>query len=221
METFADRQEAGQLLAATLRNEADIDVAPPVVLALPRGGVPVGYEIAMALGAPLSVFIVRKLGVPGHSELAMGAIASGGVRVLNDDVVRMLQIPETAIEQVARAEEIELARRERLYGGAPEPSSISGRITILVDDGLATGSTMKAAVLAVRRLDPRRLLVAVPVGAPDTCEAISELADRVVCLRMPEPFQAVGLWYRNFRQTTDDEVRALLHAAANRTAPMR
>ena len=216
METFADRQEAGQLLAAALRNE---DISSPIVLALPRGGVPVGYEIAVALDTALSVFIVRKLGVPGHSELAMGAIASGGVRVLNDDVVQMLHIPDAAIEQVARDEELELARRERLYGGAPEPSAINGRTAILVDDGLATGSTMKAAVLAVRRLGPRRLVVAVPVGAQDTCEALEKLADRVVCLRMPEPFQAVGLWYRNFRQTTDDEVRALLQAAANRPAP--
>jgi predicted phosphoribosyltransferase len=184
----------------------------PIVLALPRGGVPVAYEIATALRAPLAVFIVRKLGVPGHRELAMGALASGGVRVMSEDIVRQLRIPASAIEAVVAEEQVELERRERLYSSKPVPP-LTGRTVILVDDGLATGATMRAAVRAVRGQRPSRIVVAVPVGAADTCRALRAEADEVVCLRTPEPFQAVGLWYRRFDQTTDDEVRALLEAS--------
>jgi putative phosphoribosyl transferase len=205
---FADRHEAGVRLAAQLRQFAGrSDV---VVLALPRGGVPVGSEVARALGAPLDVFVVRKLGLPGHPELAMGAIASGDVRVLNEDVVRWYRIPESAIEAVTRAERAELERRERAYRDGRAPVPIEKRTVILVDDGLATGSTMRAAVLAVRRLHPARVVVAVPVGARETCEALRDTADEVVCAFVPEPFSAVGLWYADFSQTTDEEVRHLL-----------
>ncbi len=209
---FADRREAGRILGETLVRDGTVRQGDTVVLALPRGGVPVGYEVAVALNAPLAVFIVRKLGVPGHRELAMGAIASGGVRVLNDDVVQMLAIPRDAIERVAQEELAELARRERQYGPGGIPP-IAGRDVLLVDDGLATGSTMRAAVRAVRKLGPRQIVVAVPVAAADTCDQLSREADKVVCLRTPEPFHAVGLWYRDFSQTTDDEVRELLDGA--------
>jgi predicted phosphoribosyltransferase len=177
---------------------------------LPRGGIPVACEVANALKAPLDVFVVRKLGLPGHPELAMGAIASGGVRVLNDDLVRRLHVPPSAIDAVARVEQAELERRERAYRGARPPIPIEGRTVILVDDGLATGSTMRAAVLAIRRVLPSHIVVAVPVGARETCRALEEVADEVVCPRMPEPFTAVGLWYENFEPTTDEEVRRLL-----------
>lgn len=207
---YADRHEAGVALADRLLDFAGRDV---VVLGLPRGGIPVAYEVARVLHAPLDVFVVRKLGLPGHPELAMGAIASGGVRVLNEDLVRQLRVPTDAIEAVARAEQTELERRERAYRGARTAIPIAGRVAILVDDGLATGSTMRAAVLAVRRLIPAELIVAVPVGARDTCRALSDVADDVVCALMPEPFTAVGLWYENFDQTTDQEVRDLLAAA--------
>jgi putative phosphoribosyl transferase len=210
---FADRREAGRLLGETLLRDTTVREGETVVLALPRGGVPVGYEVALALTAPLAVFIVRKLGVPGHRELAMGAIASGGVRVLNDEVVRLLGIPQDAIDRVAEEERAEVARRERQYGPGGIPP-LANRDVLLVDDGLATGSTMRAAVRAVRTLEPRQIVVAVPVAAADTCDQLSREADRVVCLRTPEPFHAVGLWYRDFAQTTDDEVRALLDAAA-------
>jgi putative phosphoribosyl transferase len=209
---FLDRREAGQLLAARLLELEPLQPGEAVVLALPRGGVPVGYEVAAALHAPLAAFVVRKVGVPGHPELAMGAIASGGIHVVNDDVVRYLGIPPEAIEQVAARERVELERREREYGSNGTIENVRAHTAVLVDDGLATGSTMRAAVLAVRRLEPRRVIVAVPVGAPDTCELLARDADRVVCLRMPEPFQAVGLWYRRFDQTSDEEVRALLDA---------
>jgi predicted phosphoribosyltransferase len=205
---FADRHEAGVVLAAELdafKGRDDL-----VVLALPRGGVPVAFEIAMALGAPLDVFVVRKLGVPGHAELAMGAIASGGIRVLNEDVVAWYGLLPAAIEEVARAEQIELERREREYRNEQPLVDLTGKTVVLVDDGLATGSTMKAAVQAVRAKDPARIVVAVPVGARDTCRALVTSADEVVCARMPEPFSAVGLWYRDFSQTTDAEVRELL-----------
>jgi predicted phosphoribosyltransferase len=205
---YLDRREAGADLAhrlGALRGRDDV-----VVLGLPRGGVPVAYEVAIALGAPLDVFVVRKLGVPGHAELAMGAIASGGVRVMNEDVLAWYSLTEAAIEQVARVEGQELERREREYRGGQPLLDVEDRVVILVDDGLATGSTMKAAVQAVRALRPARIVVAVPVGARETCQALERFADQVVCGRMPEPFSAVGLWYRDFSQTTDDEVRDLL-----------
>ena len=167
-------------------------------------------EVAASLNAPMDVFVVRKLGVPGQPELAMGAIASGGVRVLNDEVVRWLRIPDDAIEQIARQEQAELERRERAYRDGRPPVEVRDRIVILVDDGLATGSTMRAAVQAVRALEPAKVVVAVPVGAPETCREIQDVADDVVCARTPDRFSAVGLWYRDFSQTTDDEVRDLL-----------
>jgi putative phosphoribosyl transferase len=205
---FRDRTEAGQLLAERLIAYAG---RPDVlVLALPRGGVPVAYEVARALGVPLDVFVVRKLGVPGHEELAMGAIASGGVCVLNDDVVQVLNIPERVIEAVAAQERRELKRRERAYrGGRPAPE-VRGRTVILVDDGLATGSTMRAAVAALRRRGPARIIVAVPTAAPSTCAEFRHAADECVCDITPDPFYAVGLWYEDFSQTTDDEVSDLL-----------
>lgn len=205
---FHDRHEAGAELASRLRHYAGrSDV---VVLALPRGGVPVAFEVAEALDAPLDIFLVRKLGLPGHPELAMGAIASGGVRVLNEDVVRWYGLPDSTIDAVARAEQVELERREREYRRGRSMTDLAGRIVVLVDDGLATGSTMKAAVLAVRQHAPARVVVAVPVGAPSTCEALAEVADETECARTPEPFSAVGLWYADFSQTTDAEVRELL-----------
>ncbi len=208
---FRDRTEAGRVLASALAryaNRSDV-----LVLALPRGGMPVAYEVAQALHAPLDVFMVRKLGVPGHEEYAMGAIASGGVRVLNEDVVRSLDISERAIAAVADAEQLELERRERLYHGDRPRPDVHGRTVILVDDGLATGSTMLAAVRALRIQQPARIVVAVPTGSPDTCEQMRNVADDVVCATTPQPFRAVGLWYRDFSQTTDDEVRELLARA--------
>jgi predicted phosphoribosyltransferase len=211
---FHDRTDAGRALAQQLdRYSGRRDV---VVLALPRGGVPVGYHVAEALGAPLDVFLVRKLGTPGHRELAMGAIASGGVRVLNDEVVRWLNIRPDQIESVAREEQQELVRREAAYKEGRPPVSLKDRIVILVDDGLATGSTMKAAVQAVKQLQPSRVIVAVPVGAPETCRDLGQYADEVVCANMPEPFSAVGQWYVRFDQTSDDEVRELLTRAGER-----
>jgi predicted phosphoribosyltransferase len=209
--TFANRREAGVELATRLdryRKRDDV-----VVLGLPRGGVPVAFEVARALGAPLDVFLVRKLGVPRHRELAMGAIASGGVRVLNDEVVGWYGVPKTVIDAVAREELVELDRRERAYRDDRPLLDVRNQTVILVDDGLATGSSMKAAVEAVRALGPAHIVVAVPVGAPETCGALKGAADEVVCARTPEPFSAVGLWYEDFAQTTDDEVRDLLAAA--------
>jgi predicted phosphoribosyltransferase len=209
---FHDRIDAGRQLAEQLQRYADRpDV---IVLALPRGGVPVGYEVARELNVPLDVFLVRKLGVPGHEELAMGAIASGGVRVLNEDSIRYLGIPEAWVDEVAAREERELRRREEAYrDDRPEPD-VRGKTVILVDDGLATGSTMRAAVAAVRQLGPARVVVAVPVGAPETCGEFRREADDVVCAREPEPFYAVGAWYEDFSQTSDEEVRELLAQAA-------
>lgn len=214
---FRDRSEAGQLLAERLiayAGRPDI-----LVLALPRGGVPVAYEVARALGAPLDVFVVRKLGIPGHEELAMGAIASGGVRVLNDDVVQALHIPERVIEAVAARELRELERRERAYRGDRPAPDVRDRTVILVDDGLATGSTMRAAVAALRRLGPARIVVAVPTAAPSTCEEFRREADECICQITPEPFHAVGLWYQDFSQTTDDEVRDLLDRPTTSVSP--
>jgi putative phosphoribosyl transferase len=210
-EPYRDRRHAGAELAVRLgRLKGRKDV---VVLALPRGGVPVAYEVALAIGAPLDVFLVRKLGLPGHRELAMGAIASGGVRVLNEEVVGWYRVPQSAIDAVAREEQEELERREREYRAGRVRVTLTGRTVVLVDDGLATGSTMKAAVQAVRALGPARVIVAVPVGSSDTCREFADIADEIVCARAPEYFSAVGQWYRDFSQTTDDEVRDLLHEA--------
>ena len=187
------------------------------MLALPRGGVPIGFEVASALHAPLDVFLVRKLGVPGHEELAFGAIASGGLLVLDRDIVGQLGIPRTAIERVIAREAAELERRERAYRGDLPPPELRGRTVILVDDGLATGSTMLAAAAAVKQEQPARVIVAVPVAAADTCERLRREADEVVCLLTPSPFHAVGLWYDDFRPVRDEEVRRLLAAAERPT----
>lgn len=208
---FADRQQAGAALAAQLkqyRGKPDV-----VVVALPRGGVPVAFEVARALTAPLDIFVVRKLGLPGHRELAMGAIASGGVRILNEDVVQGYGIPARAIDEVAREEQNELQRREREYRGDQPPIDLRDKTLILIDDGLATGSTMRAAVEAVRAHGPSRVVVAVPVGAPETCQEFADVADDVVCARTPRAFSSVGLWYRDFSETTDEEVKKLLRQA--------
>ena len=208
-EPFANRDEAGRALGKEVLRR--IGKRPDaIVLALPRGGVPVAHAVAQAIDAPLDVFIVRKLGVPGHEELAMGAIASGGVRVLNDDVLRQIPLPPAAIDAVAQREQRELERRERTYRGNRPPLDVAGRTVIVVDDGLATGSTMRAAVRALRKMGPRVVIVAVPVAARSTCDDLRNEADEVICLWTPEPFQAVGLWYDDFTQTTDEEVHELL-----------
>lgn len=209
---FRDRHEAGRHLATALRAYAG---RPDVlVLALPRGGVPVGYEVALALEAPLDVMQVRKLGVPGHEELAMGAIASGGVRIVSQDVVELLQIPDRVIATVAAAEERELDRRERMYRqGRPFPD-MRGRTVILVDDGLATGSTMRAAAAALRAEGAGRIVAAVPVAPQESCDALGDMVDEVVCAITPQPFRAVGEWYDDFTQIGDDEVRDLLSQSA-------
>jgi predicted phosphoribosyltransferase len=214
---FRDRAEAGQILAAKLApyaNRADM-----LVLALPRGGVPVAYEVAQALHAPLDVFLVRKLGLPGQVELAMGAIASGGTRVINEEVVGKLNIPDEVIEAVAVEEQRELNRREVDYREGRPPPDVHGRTIILVDDGLATGSSMRAAVAALRRQGPARIIVAVPVGARETCAELRHEADDAVCAQTPEPFYAVGAWYEDFAQISDEEVRDLLARAAEEHAP--
>jgi putative phosphoribosyl transferase len=210
---FTNRAEAGELLAVRFSSLANRDDV--IVLALPRGGVPVGYEVAKALGLAFDVFVVRKLGVPGHEELAMGAIASGEVRLVNHDVVDALGIPANVIDRVAVRERAELERRELLYRGSRPLAPLANKTVILVDDGLATGSTMRAAVTAVRHQQPAQIIVAVPVGAPSTCNELSKEADQVVCLRSPEPFVAVGMWYRDFTPTSDGEVRALLGRTAS------
>jgi erythromycin esterase-like protein/predicted phosphoribosyltransferase len=210
-----NRREAGRQLATLLddlRGQEDV-----TVLGLPRGGVPVAYEVALALDAPLDAYIVRKLGVPGHEELAMGAIATGGVRVLNDVVVGEERISQAAIDAVAAMEQRELNRRERLYRGTQSPPDVRDRTVVLVDDGLATGTTMLAAVEAVRQLEPNAVIVAVPIAAPSTCRAFDRVVDRIVCGETPEAFYALGLWYEDFAPTTDQEVRMLLTAAARRT----
>lgn len=209
---FNDRREAGRALAAFVRSRITTDDV--LVLGLPRGGVPVAWEVARALGAPLDICLVRKLGVPGHEELAMGAIASGGLRVLNNDLIRQLGISERAIDDTTRRETAELERRERIFrGDRPEPV-IAGSTVVVVDDGLATGSTMLAAVTALRSAHPARILVAVPVGASDTCAELKRVADDCICAATPEPFFGVGTWYLDFEQTSDDEVRQLLQQAA-------
>ena len=212
VERFRDRHDAGRRLADALLAYARRDDV--LVLALPRGGVPVGYEVALALGAALDVMQVRKLGVPGHEELAMGAIASGGVRILSENIVEKLGIPDRVIATVAAAEEHELDRRERIYReGRPFPD-VRGRIVILVDDGLATGSTMRAAAAALRAQGADRLVAAVPVAPKETCDALRDLVDEVICAVTPESFLAVGEWYEDFTQTSDADVQNLLRRAA-------
>jgi putative phosphoribosyl transferase len=213
VQQFRDRTQAGQLLATKLTayaNRPDV-----LVLALPRGGVPVAFEVARALHAPLDVIIVRKLGVPGEEELAMGAIASGGVRVLNDNVVQVLAIPDEVINKVAAREQHEVELCERLYRGNRPAYDVRGRTVILVDDGIATGATMRAAVAAVRQQQPARIVIAVPAAASSTCEEFTAEGDELVCVIRPEAFFAVGFWYESFSQTTDEEVRDLLQQAAH------
>ena len=214
MAYFKDRRDAGRQLAQALRSYAGrSDV---LVLGLPRGGVPVAFEVAQALGAPLDVFIVRKLGMPRYQELAIGAIASGGVRVLNEGLIRTAGVSQLDIEAVTAAEERELNRRLRRYRGDRPLPEIAGRTVILIDDGLATGSTMQAAVMALRQERPAAIVVAVPTAPPETCDAFRGLVEEVVCAVTPEPFYGVGLWYQDFSQTTDEEVHELLERARER-----
>jgi len=208
---YRDREDAGRRLATELAPYADRDAV--VVLALPRGGVPVAFEVARLLHAPLDVLLVRKLGVPGHPELAMGAIASGGVRVLSHDIISQLVVTPEEVEAATAREGVELDRRDRMYRGDRPPTPLAGRTVILVDDGLATGATMEAAIQAVRQSNPARVVVAAPVGAAETCERLRALADEVVCASSPDHFQAVGLWYDRFDQTSDEEVIELLNRA--------
>ncbi len=205
---FSNRTEAGQMLAQKLT--AYTDCKDGLVMALPRGGVPVAYEVAKALNLPLDICIVRKLGVPGHKELAMGAIASGGVRVLNYDVLGRLNISNQTIDEVTAKELRELQRRDRVYRGDRLPPNVRNHTIILIDDGIATGSTIRAAITIIRQQQPRRIIVATPVAPQVVCEELQGLVDEVVCLSMPEPFYAIGLWYENFTQTTDAEVWKLL-----------
>jgi putative phosphoribosyl transferase len=217
---FKDRRDAGVELSARLR--AYRDDPQVTVLGLPRGGVPVAYEVASALRAPLDVFVVRKLGVPGRRELAMGAIASGGVRVLNQEVIDNLRIPLAVVEEVAREEEREIERQRRLYRGDVPFPPVAGRTVILVDDGLATGSTMRAAVKALRTMEPGRIVAAAPVAAPETVGVLGKEADAVVALTIPDDFRAVSIWYEQFSQTSDQDVRELLESAASSyVAPVR
>lgn len=210
---FRDRTQAGQFLATKLRRYAGCSNL--IVLALPRGGVPVAFEVAKALDAPLDVFLVRKLGAPGNEELAMGAVATGGVIVINDKVVQELGIPDEMIDAVAEREKRELERRERAYRGNRSAPYVRDHTVILIDDGLATGSTMRAAVAALRKQQPARIVIAVPISAPSTCDELGSEVDEIVCAITPEPFYAVGLWYVNFSQTTDEEVYDLLERAAH------
>ncbi len=210
---FRDRTEAGKMLAKELTAYANRNDV--LVLALPRGGVPVAFEVARILNAPLDIFLVRKLGLPCHEELAMGAIATGNIRVLNRDVVSQLRIPESVINEVAERERHELARREHLYRDDRPAPDVRGKTVILVDDGLATGSTMYAAITALRQQQPARIIVAVPTAAPATCDAFRDVVDEIICAVTPEPFYSVGAWYDDFSQTTDEEVRNLLKKAAS------
>ncbi|MBD2346583.1 phosphoribosyltransferase [Anabaena subtropica] len=215
---FKDRTAAGQVLAKKL---ADYANRPNIlVLALPRGGVPVGFEVAKALNAPLDVLVVRKLGVPDNEELAMGAIASGGVRILNQSIVNQFQIPDEVIARVAVQQERELKRRENMYRGDRPFPDLKGQTVILVDDGLATGATMWAAVMSVKQQQPKEVVIAVPVAAPETCEEMQSKVEKIICANTPTPFYSVGLWYEKFPQTTDDEVRELLNKANNHHQPL-
>jgi predicted phosphoribosyltransferase len=207
---FHDRTDAGRRLAARALSYGPLR---PVVLALPRGGAPVGYEVARALAAPLDVLVVRKLGVPGHAELAMGAIASGGTRVLNEEIIELLHVPPRIVELVATMEAREVERRERLYRAGRPALELRGRAIMLVDDGLATGATMRAAIRASRRQGATRVIVAVPIAAREACAELRAEADEVLCSATPEPFVAVGLWYEDFSATTDEQVRDLLERA--------
>jgi putative phosphoribosyl transferase len=211
---FRDRADAGRQLAAKLTRYADREEV--LVLALPRGGVPVAYEVAKELKAPLDVFLVRKLGVPGHEELAMGAIASGGVRVVNEELVNYLGIPNEVIDGIAAVEQRELERRAVTYRDDRPPPEIKDRIVILIDDGLATGSTMRAAAASLRLQKPRRIVVAVPVSSPEICDEFRSEVDEIVCAVTPQHFQGVSLWYDDFSQTSDEEVRELLKRAVQR-----
>jgi putative phosphoribosyl transferase len=211
---YRDRTDAGKKLASRLTGYANRDDV--LVLALPRGGVPVAYEVARALRAPLDIFLVRKLGVPGQEELAMGAISTGGVRVLNDDVVGYLDIPDYVIDEVADIELRELERRERAYRGDRTEPDVRGKTVILIDDGLATGSTMRAAAKALRQQNPARIVVAVPVSASQTCDEYRMGVDEIICAQTPEPFMGVGMWYLDFSQITDEEVRKILAQAEDR-----
>jgi predicted phosphoribosyltransferase len=216
---FRDRRHAGEVLAARLARYADRDDV--IVLALPRSGVPVGFEVAERLRAPLDVFLVRKLGLPGQEELAMGAIASGDVRVLNEGILRAAGVTPETLEAVTAREREELVRRERAYRGDRAPLDVRGRTVLLIDDGLATGATMRAAALALRRRGPGQLVLAVPTASADTCETLEAAADVVVCISTPEPFVAVGYYYDDFAEISDEEVRELLRRAgarASRTA---
>lgn len=214
MSLFKDRRDAGRQLARELSEYADrSDV---IVLALPRGGVPVAYEVALALNAPMDIFLVRKLGVPGHEELAFGAIASGGVRVLNEEVVRGLDISDAAIDLVAQREYRELERRERAYRGDRPTPDLRDRIAILIDDGLATGASMRAAIDGVRAKGPAKIVVAVPTSARETCESFESIVDEIVCAETPQPFYGVGMWYQDFSQTRDEEVQSLLEQTAEK-----
>jgi len=205
---FRDRIQAGQLLSRKLKHYADRQDV--IVLALPRGGVPVGREVARVLHVPLDVFLVRKLGTPGQEELAMGAIASGGIRVLNDEVVDALHLTPRVLDAVTARELRELARRERLYREGRPARDVTGSVVILVDDGLATGSTMRAAVAALRQAKPKRIVIAVPVAAAPTCRELGREVDEMVCLHAPEPFYSVGFWFEDFSQTSDDDIRQML-----------
>ena len=209
---FEDRRQAGRVLAEKLSSYANRENV--VVLALPRGGVPVAFEVAVALRAPLDVFVVRKLGVPGQEELAFGAIASNGARVLNSGLVRVLGITQPMIERITERETLELERREKLYRPSLPPADVRGKTVIIVDDGLATGATMRVAVEALKKKAPREIIVAVPIGSTETCAEFAASADALcVCAVTTEPFYGVGIWYQDFSQTTDDEVRALLDQA--------
>lgn len=217
MATFRNRRDAGRILAQKLLHYADgSDV---IVLALPRGGVPVAYEVALTLNVPLDIFIVRKLGLPGQEELAIGAIASGGIRVLNEDIIRRLHISEEMIDHVAQRELKELQRREQRYRGDNPPPEVLDKTVILIDDGLATGASMRAAIAGLRAQHPARIVVAVPTAAPETCEDFKAEVDEVVCAMTPEPFLGVGRWYEDFSQTTDEGVRLFLEDVRHQLIP--